>query len=187
MTPVLYGKNAFFYSHRKTNMQIIEQNQPKGKRLPHSLKIDMTPMVDLGFLLITFFIFTTTIGEAKALKLYMPADGTDTNIGETSTLTAILPGGNRIAVYAGSWEKAVKNNSIRYMEFAGLRTRIKQQRELMRASGLDPRELMLLIKPAEDASYSNTVDALDEAMISDVGKYAIVNITTQEQKYLEAK
>ena len=142
-------------------------------------------MVDLGFLLITFFIFTTTIGEAKALKLHMPADGTDSNIGETSTLTAVLPGGDKIAVYAGSWEKAGKNNAIQYMEFAGLRKRIKQQRELMRAAGLDPRDLMLLIKPAEDATYSNTVDALDEAMISEVGKYAIVSITKEEQAYVD--
>jgi biopolymer transport protein ExbD len=168
-------------------MQIIEQKQPKGRRLARNLKIDMTPMVDLGFLLITFFIFTTTIGEAKALKLHMPTDGTDSNTGETSTLTAILPGGNKIAVYSGSWEKARKNNAIRYMQFAGLRNTIKQQRELMRAVGLDARDLVLLIKPSENATYSNTVDALDEAMISDVGKYAIVNITKEEQAYLDRK
>jgi biopolymer transport protein ExbD len=168
-------------------MQIIDQKQPKGKRLPHNLKIDMTPMVDLGFLLITFFIFTTHIGEAKGLELYMPADNGDSNIGETSTLTAILPGGNKIAVYAGSWEKAMTNNSIRFMEFAGLRNRIRQQREKMKAAGLNPVDLMLLIKPAEDATYSNTIDALDEALISDVGKYAIVNITKEEQAFLAIK
>jgi biopolymer transport protein ExbD len=167
-------------------MQLIEQ-QPKGRRLSRNLKIDMTPMVDLGFLLITFFIFTTTIGEAKALKLFMPADGTDGNTGETSTLTAILPGGNKVAVYAGSWEKALRNNAVHYMAFADLRMAIKQQREIMRVAGLNTTDLMLLIKPSEDASYSNAVDALDEAMISQVGKYAIVNITAQEQKYLKEK
>lgn len=39
------------------------------------LKIDMTPMVDLGFLLLSFFIFTTEISKPSATKMYMPHDG----------------------------------------------------------------------------------------------------------------
>jgi biopolymer transport protein ExbD len=168
-------------------MQLTELNQPKGKRLSRHLKIDMTPMVDLGFLLITFFIFTTTIGEAKAMKLYMPADHGESNNGETSTLTAILPGGNKIAFYAGSWEKAFAGHAVSYIQFADLRVKVKEQREKMKSLGLNPADLMLLIKPAENASYSNTIDALDEAMISNIGKYAIVDITQQEQAFVDGK
>lgn len=168
-------------------MQLTEQKQPKGKRLSRQLKIDMTPMVDLGFLLITFFIFTTTIGEAKAMKLYMPADQGESNNGETSTLTALLPGGNKIAVYAGSWEKALAGNAVSYLSFADLRTRVKEQREKMKALGLNPADLMLLIKPGVDATYSNTIDALDEAMISNIGKYAIVDISKAEQEFIAGK
>ena len=54
--------------------QLLSSNNESKKYKKHSLKVDMTPMVDLGFLLITFFIFTTSMAESKGLKLYMPVD-----------------------------------------------------------------------------------------------------------------
>jgi len=74
---------------------------PGNKKRNQKLKIDMTPMVDLGFLLITFFIFTTSMGEPMATNLFMPKDGPETNVSEATVLTVLLAGENKIYYYDG--------------------------------------------------------------------------------------
>jgi biopolymer transport protein ExbD len=69
----------------------------KGKKYSRpSLKIDMTPMVDLGFLLISFFIFTTSISTPAVTKLFMPADGVPSKLGESNALTLLLGNNNTL-------------------------------------------------------------------------------------------
>jgi biopolymer transport protein ExbD len=82
-----------------------------GKRKLHSVKIDMTPMVDLGFLLITFFIFTTSMAEPKITKLLMPKDGRETNVPQSKALTVLLDK-NKVYVYAGQWKDAIASNAV---------------------------------------------------------------------------
>ena len=55
--------------------EFISNQSKNNKRIHKNPKIDMTPMVDLGFLLITFFIFTTSMAEPKAMNLIVPDDG----------------------------------------------------------------------------------------------------------------
>ncbi len=79
--------------------EIAQQNRSrpgvvKSKKL--STRIDLTPMVDLGFLLITFFIFTTTMAKPNALNLNVPADGIDTKTAAGKTLSLILDKDNNI-------------------------------------------------------------------------------------------
>ncbi len=71
-------------------------------------------MVDLGFLLITFFIFTTSMAESKGLKLYMPVDKgvNGSNLPASKALTVLLAGGDSIYYYHGQWEEAIASNKI---------------------------------------------------------------------------
>ena len=74
----------------QTNAHIIEKSRNKtgaGRMKKANLKIDMTPMVDLGFLLITFFVFTTEIPKPGITDLYMPHDGKETEIQDSQSLT----------------------------------------------------------------------------------------------------
>jgi len=157
----------------------------KNRARKAQLKIDMTPMVDLGFLLITFFIFTTTIGEPAVTKLYMPADGDSTILNQDLSLTLVLTDNDSLYYYHGVLDEALKEKQINLSNY-DLKTGIgniirKKQKHL----GERKKELMLLIKPLETSSYSNLMNALDEVLINDVKKYAIVEATEAERYFVE--
>jgi len=92
--------------------EIIQEEKGKkgGKRRPkkQSTRIDMTPMVDLMCLLITFFMLTTAFSKAKVMVITMP-DKEDTKdkdkdkpqIAAFRTLNIILSEGDKVYYYIG--------------------------------------------------------------------------------------
>ncbi|HEX2607735.1 MAG TPA: biopolymer transporter ExbD [Flavisolibacter sp.] len=160
-----------------------------SKRKIHALpRIDMTPMVDLGFLLITFFIFTTSMAEPRATNLVMPKEGDPTRIKESRVLHAILLAGNKVLVYEGQWQQAAATRKWKIAGFdekEGLGYLIRQKQEKLQASdGTAARgEMVLLIKPTRFSSYKNLVDALDEALINAVEKFMIIDPDEAEVRY----
>ena len=84
----------------------------KGKKL--STRIDLTPMVDLGFLLITFFMYTTTMSKPKTMEINMPYK--DENIKEeeqskvksSTVITVLLSKDHRIYYYEGIGDDPTK-------------------------------------------------------------------------------
>ena len=175
-------------------------NMRKGRSFSHNKKqiigIDMTPMVDLGFLLITFFVFTTTMSTPKATDLFMPKDptkGDSTKLIDELALTLLLDEDNRVYYYKGAFDDAMTSNAIfetNYSIYEGIGKIIRQKQKDIDASGkfVDGRKgLMLLIKPTSKSSYKNVIDALDEAVINDVRKYAIVEPANEEISYIKTK
>ena len=149
------------------------------------LRIDMTPMVDLGFLLITFFIFTSSIAEPYATKLYMPADGEPSKQPQSSALTVLLGNHNRIYYYEGEWEAALQNKSVLptgYDLQQGLGKVIRQKQQQL---GEDKKDLMLIIKPLDEATYANVIDILDEVQINGVTRYAIMEPSGEEKAFVK--
>jgi biopolymer transport protein ExbD len=163
------------------------------RMIKHNLKIDMTPMVDLGFLLITFFVITTELSKPTAMHLAMPADGAPSPLEESNALTIIPAGGNTIWYYFGKWEDAEKAEAIYKTEYAGnnsIRKVIAEKQQLLdsNAKSKEKRDgLMLLIKPTAQASYKNLVDVMDEATISIVKKYAVLKLSKEEMGWLAKK
>lgn len=152
------------------------------------LHIDMTPLVDLAFLLISFFIFTTTLSQPRVTRLYMPKDNSDpTPLKESEALTILLGANNKLYSYAGRMEDALSKQKIivsSYDEHSGIGRLIRdKQKEL----GSRRDQLTLVIKPAQHCNYKNLVDALDETQINSVKRYAIAQASKQEQAFLERK
>jgi biopolymer transport protein ExbD len=144
----------------------------KAKRL--STTLDMTPMVDLGFLLITFFIFTTTMAQPTAMNLFMPKDvdkPEDQNkVKESGAFTIML--GKKDVVY---YYEGLDPTKIQTATFKTIRDEIIRKKQ-----STNPEDLVIIIKPTEDATYKNTVDILDEMTISEIKRYAMVDISPVE-------
>ncbi len=153
----------------------------KAKRL--STRVDMTPMVDLGFLLITFFIFTATMNDPAAMQLYMPKD-TDNQeelnkAKESGALTIMLGKNNQVYYYEG--QLLPDGSNFMSTNFKGIRDVIINKKRTT-----PPDDLVIVIKPNEEATYKNTVDILDEMTINDIKRFALVDITPQENEPLKA-
>ena len=176
-------------------------NERKGRSFSHnkkqSISIDMTPMVDLGFLLITFFVFTTSLSTPTMTDLYMPKDpanDTDsTKLTDDLALTLLLDDDNKIYYYNGIFDKAAGKNEIfetNYSTYSGIGKIIRQKQKDLDESGKfedGKRGMMLLIKPTSQSVYKNIIDALDEVVINDVKKYAIMEPNAAEINFLKMR
>lgn len=149
------------------------RSRTQGKKL--STKVDLTPMVDLGFLLITFFIITTTMTENKAMNLIMPADGPPMPSAESTTIT-LLPGGNESVFYfSGQLNDALANNYTGWRSYhvsTGVGDLIRTRKKELGVTGKQ-NDLMVIISPTDNSSYKNIVDLLDEMLINDVKRYVV--------------
>jgi len=153
----------------------------KGKKL--STRVDLTPMVDLGFLLITFFIFTTTMSQPTAMRLFLPKDTEkpeDQNkVKASGALSLFLGKDNSVFYYEG--ELAPDGSNFKSSTFKDIRDVIINKKK-----NTNPEDFVVVIKPTPDATYKNTVDILDEMTINDVKRYALVDIFDTEQKLVDA-
>jgi biopolymer transport protein ExbD len=147
----------------------------KGKKL--STRVDLTPMVDLGFLLITFFIFTTTMSQPTAMRLILPKD-TDhdsTLVKKSAVITLMLGADNRVYYYEGDDPTTLKPS-----DFKNIRDVILDKKRRTDTAWFE-----VILKPSRDATYKNTVDILDEMTIDDVKHYALVDISPDEYKLIQ--
>lgn len=152
-----------------------------------NLKIDMTPMVDLGFLLISFFIFTTEISRPAIANLYMPHDGKPIDIPESKTLCVLLSD-EKIFYYSGNMNEAINNKRVfqtTFSEATGLGNIIRQKQNQLLKRKIDKKELIVLIKPGANSSYKNVINSLDEMLINGVSRYMIADLEGEEKIFLE--
>jgi len=152
-------------------------------------KPDMTPMVDLGFLLITFFMYTTTFGKPNMMKLNMP-DKPDPNdppppeVKVTNTITVLMGKDDRVFWYQKPLPEltAADLNETDYSA-EGIRKSIL----VKKANALDVSKFTVIIKPSDEANWKNTVDILDEMAITKSDRYAIVDLAPKEKEVLDQR
>jgi biopolymer transport protein ExbD len=147
-----------------------------------STKVDLTPMVDLGFLLITFFVFTTSMTKPRVMGIVSPKDSKDsTTVCESCALTLIPVQEDKILYFEG-----IQNTStiLKETDFTaeGLRTLLMLKKEKVKETKGTDEEMVLIVKPGDKSTYKNFVDILDEVAITNVKHYFIDELTDADRR-----
>jgi len=161
----------------------IKKSSPGKKKMnKKSTRVDLTPMVDLGFLLITFFVFTTTMVQPKVMALNEPINTIPNDpIRNSCVLTVLLDKDGQVSYYEGMPENdpLVKQT---FFSAKGIREVLLLKKEKVRETTGDADDFVLIIKPGERSTMQNFVDIMDEVAINDIRHYYISEINAADKK-----
>lgn len=180
-----------------------------------STKIDMTPMVDLAFLLLTFFILTTTMYKPSTLQLTFPVPPEEDQPQEldkvNNALTLFLTKKDQIFYYQNAFKAGetqlsqtnfkdvekmlIELNKSTVERINELSKQLNEKKiteevydSLKNEAQKQKDALFVIIKPDKDAKFRNMIDIVDEMDISGIGKYAVQDtIKPEEQALLDAE
>ncbi|MBI4931618.1 MAG: biopolymer transporter ExbD [Bacteroidetes bacterium] len=186
----------------------------KKRAKKHSSRVDMTPMVDLGFLLLTFFVLTTQFSKPKTMEINMPVIPKDTTkrmkIEDETALTLLLTDKKeKIYYYYGKFKpdaSIIKNTDY---SKEGVRKvfrdrnkevidQVKQLKDKLVKHQIadttykrmsmsikgDKKAVFVIVKADDKAKYKSIIDVIDELNVADIGKYALVDISPAEKEML---
>lgn len=182
-------------------MQVAEKGGKGGKARSKKLstRVDLTPMVDLAFLLITFFMLTTTLSKPQIMPVVMPEKKLEDleefqATKESQVITLMLGANDKVYYYEGITDP--KLDSTDYSA-EGLRKVILDKKDRVRQIFPDKEkkdektgdtkkisQMNVIIKPTKDARYKNIVDAFDEMKICNVALYVLLDISKQEEEFI---
>jgi biopolymer transport protein ExbD len=171
----------------------ISQNDKvvRGRTKKPLPSVDLTAMVDLAFLLITFFMLTTSLAKVNALNVVTPIDEPDSTDWQhypaTRTLTILLGKNSKAVCYLGE----AKNASMQIVDLKRIKTSILAAKSFVAKTHQQQQDkvMLVIIKPTETSKYKNFVDIMDEMNINSIATYAIAdqNLLDQERVFMKAK
>ncbi|WP_177760975.1 ExbD/TolR family protein [Flavobacterium sp. I3-2] len=155
--------------------------------------VDLTAMVDLAFLLITFFMLTTSLSKPQSMELTMPdksrqEENEKIPAKESKTMTILIGKDNSLKYYMGMFDDPYQGIGPTDSTYGkdGIRQVILQKMSNLKAQGfVDKEGLLVLIKSTDDATYTNMIDILDEMAITGVKLYAINDMTDAEKEIMQ--
>lgn len=170
---------------------------PRPTRL--SAKVDFTAMVDLAFLLITFFMLTTSLAKPNIMPLVMPDRSNIDDLPEVSdsqVLTLLLAGNDKVYYYQGITDAHL--DSTDYSSNGIREVILNKKQQVDETFGVtvkdDPKnpgqqkavsKLTVLIKPMQQSRYKNVVDVFDEMKICGIGHYLMLDPAEEELVFID--
>ena len=154
-------------------------------------KVDLTAMVDLAFLLITFFMLTTSLSKPIAMDIAkpdQPVDDIPEPVPASRSMTILLGKNNKVAWYMG---EAGKSRPVTG-GFDAVRSSLLANKLKVESANTDhpERPLFVIIKPTAAASYKNLVDIMDELRIAKITAAPAIDdehITKEELDFMKGQ
>ncbi len=169
-----------------------KKGSKKVRSKKQNSKVDLTAMVDLAFLLITFFMLTTTLAKPQSMNLGLPdkdpeKDNVDVKVDENRTMTILLGDNDKLVRYVGLLATPVSGGAPKEFAYGkdGIRKELLSRKAaVLQYTGNKDKGMIVIIKPSKKSNYRNLVDVLDEMAIVGVPTYAIVNEFSPEESKL---
>src|SRR5438034_6182664 len=133
----------------------------------------MTPMVDVAFLLLIFFMVTTVFRTPQALEINLPPDETvKIEVKESNVLRVFVLPDDRVY-----WKRGSK-------EVPWARTNVQGLTDVFKSYGGNDK-LVVLIKIDRDAKFNNMVDIIDELDMAHLTRFSLATLTPEDKKEVE--
>lgn len=170
------------------NQKAPETGKKKMRTAKSAPKVDLTAMVDLAFLLITFFMLTTTLNKPAAMDIAMPDKSKNNKppllIDENRTVTIVL-GEGKFMWYHGDFKKPIAFSKKPANLENGLTSVIAQLKATI-STMPNTRDMIVLIKPSKEARTKDVVRTIDLLKQQHISRYVIGTPHTDEEKQLLA-
>jgi biopolymer transport protein ExbD len=166
-------------------MAELAASQKPGGRRATSLRVDLTAMVDLAFLLVTFFMLTTTLSKPRAMDLAMPVGDSKEGVAQSRSVTLCLGSNNKLYLYRGLLESPIGTPQVIDLMHTNLRHALVNLKNQVKAE--TGKSIIAIVKPGAHSKYGNLVNTLDELNITQNTTYAITTITDKEVEVLKAE
>jgi biopolymer transport protein ExbD len=160
---------AVFISLKTILMSAIEH--ASGKR---NVRIDFAPMCDLGFLLVTFFVFTTSLLQPKAFGLHLPDKSGNVTSPLSSTITLTMKENGVVDYFEGSETTVLAKGTAYLYGKPSLREYLLDKRKRIITQVGNDEQYTVIIHPTAQSNYKEVVDVLDEMTITGIKKYVLL-------------
>jgi biopolymer transport protein ExbD len=149
------------------------QRGKKKKKKRAGVRIDMTPMVDVAMLLLTFFMLTTVFNKPQTMELNLPPDEKVQVEVAASTLLTVRVAPN-MEIY---WSMGNEPTNLKKITFQELRPLLVER---LRSNP----KLITLVQIDRDAKYNDMVNIMDELNLAEITKFSIAPLKDADKKLI---
>jgi biopolymer transport protein ExbD len=152
----------------------------RHKRL--GFRLDMTPMVDVAFLLLTFFMLTTTFAKSNTMEINIPPETGEVSVAELNVMTLRVPGDG--FAYWSLGEEAPRRIPL-YDNADAHATLGGELRQVLRQQFGNNKKLVIVVRISDKAKYKALVDIIDEFNLMKIDRFSLDEFTPEDEAAIQ--